>query len=291
MKVKSLLLVALLSLTAVFYPLLSAGESGDKVEKIELNQSNLVILRGEINSASVATAIKALKKLDSNEGKLHLSLKQQPIYIFVSSPGGEIQAGLELFEAIHGLKRPVHTISSFSASMAFQLVQNAGMRYVLSDAVLLSHRASGGFEGAFGGERPSPVDARYNFWLERLTEMDEQTVKRTKGKQTLEGYRKQYSSDMILTGKQAVEQGYADALVHVSCAPDLDGKSKHATSFMGFRVTYELHKCPLITEIGDVSAEGNSSVLPIGEEVLRQIQNKFIESMSNNYGVLGSAVK
>lgn len=217
------------------------------VKKIVLTSDNTLSLNDAVTGASVAEVITKAKELDSDNLYGAVTGKnREPIYFFLRTPGGSIQAGLEMFEALNGLNRPVNTITSFAASMGFQTVQNLGKRYIVQSGVLMSHRASGGFEGQFGGQKPSPMDSQKNFWEQRLQEMDEKTVERSKGKQTLASYQAQYAPDMWLTGSQAVAQGYADEIVQVQCDSSLAGTTTKSVNFMGLiNINYDLDNCPL----------------------------------------------
>jgi ATP-dependent Clp protease, protease subunit len=262
-------LIGLIALTV--YPAISNGKSEKSDNRLVFSDNNLVVLNTEINDQTVAATIQKLRQIDSCF--LH---KNDPIYLWLYSPGGSIQAGLELKEAASGLCRPVHTVTLFSASMAFQLVQQLGTRDILANGVLMSHRAAGGFEGSFGGQSPSQLDSRYALWLKRTQEMDEQTVKRTHGKQTLQSYRKQYDNEMWITGLQAVEQGYADEIVTISCNSSLNGTIPHEVEFLGAVITYETSKCPIITGPLNVKVtmpgdKGNSIII-------NDIKEKFLAS-------------
>lgn len=259
-------LVALSAIVA--YPLVSAGKS-DNPNRIVLTSSNTVSLNGEINGDSVAATIQALQKLDNGSKK--------PIYLFIYSPGGSIQDGFELIEAAKGMDRPVDAIVMFGASMAFQLTQSLHSRNILKNGVLMSHRASGGFEGQFGGQAPSQIDSRYSFWLQRLKELDEQTVSRTKGKQTLQSYQESYKNEAWYTGSQAVEQGYADAIVTVHCDKSLNGTDAHHVDFMGMSVSYETSKCPLITAPLNVKVGDNTKNDP---RLVEEVEQKFVDSLN-----------
>ena len=251
------------------YPTYSAGDDG-KAKNIVLSSDNLVVLNGEINDESVAKVSSSLLALDRKTTKFG---KQKPINLYIYSPGGNIQSGLELIELAKGLKRPVNTITMFAASMAFQTVQNLGERNILKNGLLMSHRAAGGMEGSFGGLAPSQLDKRYAFWLQRIKELDEQTVARTNGKQTMEKYLASYANEMWITGNQAVQEGYADSVVTVTCDESLNGVESHETNFMGFSVHYDTSKCPLVTGLLNVKLDQpggdatNSN--PILEEVVK----------------------
>jgi len=265
--------VGLMAFAAVVaYPLVSTGKTDSKADKITLNKNNTVILNGEIDDASAATTIKSLMELDSGTFG-----KKKPIYLFVYSPGGSIQAGLELIEAAKGLDRQVDTITMFAASMAFQTVQNLGERLILKNGVLMSHRAAGGFEGNFGGQFPSQIDSRYSFWLHRLQELDEKTVERTNGKQTLQTYQDAYKNEAWWTGSQSLQFGYADRIVTLKCDDSLSGTDVHHVSFMGIPVQYETSKCPLITAPMNVKIEEQAKKM-VTDENAEQIKKKFLES-------------
>jgi ATP-dependent Clp protease, protease subunit len=207
---------------------------------ITLTNKNTVSLSGPIEGRLVAKVFSENQDLDTeNENK-------DPIYLFLNTPGGSIQAGFELIDNTKQINRPVHTITKFSASMGFQIVQNLGDRYILGNGVMMSHEAHGGFEGSFSHGK-SQLDSIYNFWLKRIEELDLVTVSRTKGKQTLDSYRKAYSKDLWLTARQAVSQGYSDSIVGVKCAPSLRGTRVEIENLFIGRVAIKFSLCPLIT--------------------------------------------
>lgn len=263
------LIVGLVVISALLaYPFDSIVNASDH-NRIVLTADNTVNLNGEINEQSVATAIQALQKLDSK------NKSNKPIYLFIYSPGGDIQAGFELIEAAKGLNRPVNTITMFGASMAFQTVQNLGQRLVLKNGALMSHRAAGEFQGYFGGQTPSQLDSRYGFWVQRTKELDEQTVNRTNGKQTMASYQKQYSEETWLTGSQSVEEGYADNVVTVRCDNSLKGTETKTGNFMGIEFTYEISNCPLITAPLNVKISDKAKNDP---RLVEEIKAKFLDS-------------
>ncbi len=218
-----------------------------QAKEIVLTQDNSVVLNGEVSGRSVSKLIGEIKKLDAE-------LKNgYPIYLFLNTPGGSIQAGLELFEFVKGVNRPVHTITLFAASMGFQTVQHFGTRYILEYGVLMSHKASGGFQGEFGGES-SQIDSQYGLWLRRLKMMDQKTVERTKGKKTLQKYQAEYDNELWLNGEEAVKNGYADEVVTVKCSAGLQGEKEEQVNFMGMRFVVKFDKCPIRTGPVSVAA-------------------------------------
>ena len=231
-----------------------------QAKELVLSQDNTLVLRGAVQPSSTAELMEEATKLDAN-------LKSgYPIYLFLYTPGGSIQAGLELIEFLKGLNRPVHTISLFSASMGWQIQQHLGIRYVMNYSVTMSHKARGGFEGSFGGGI-SQLDARYGLWLRRVDLMDRVTVERTKGKQTLSSYRAAYAHELWLNGSEAVKLGYADELIMVKCDSTLQGTSDTTIDLGFFKIIASFPKCPSKTAPLDVKASlfTNKGEMDLGE--------------------------
>jgi len=266
---KILFLISVLLLTFS----LSAKESTVPTKEIVLSADNTLTLADSFNGSSVAQLIQQASNLDS-------SLKSgYPIYLFLYTPGGSIQAGLELYDFLAGLNRPVHTITLFAASMGFQTVQHLGTRYITRYGVLMSHKARGGFQGEFGGG-DSQLDARYGMWLRRINMLDGETVSRTNGKQTLKSYRDAYSSELWLNGKEAVEQGYADAVAVVKCDTSLRGSEEQVFSNGFFSVKAKISKCPL-----------NTNPLSVGANIITNKGEMELEKFISEGGKFGSSCR
>lgn len=217
-------------------------------KEVVLTKDNTLVLNTAFTSESVSDLMGKAMRMDAE-------LKSgYPIYLFLDTPGGSIQAGLELIEFFKGINRPVHTVTLFAASMGWQLAQHLGNRYILQYGVLMSHKAYGGFRGEFGGEG-SQLDSRYSLWLRRLAMMDNQTVARTNGKKTLKQYQSEYDNELWLNGEEAVKSGYADELVSVKCSASLSGNEKKDVEYEGFKMVFVFDKCPIRTGPVDVRAE------------------------------------
>lgn len=272
---KSAVVVTLL-VGALLFPLSSLNKSSND-NQVVLSKDNMVVLSGEIDgemSGAVISQAKTLGNKRFSNGK--------PVYLFMNTPGGSIQTGLEMIESLKGLDRPVSTVSLFAASMGFQVVQNLGERLVLKNGVLMSHRAAGEFSGSFGGQRPSQMDNRYNLWLTRLTELDEDVVNRTNGKQTIDSYQKAYANELWLTGSQAVKEGYADRIVSVRCDSSLDGVTTHTIKIFGLKIDFDIDNCPMNTSPMNirVSSPDDSEVSP---ERAKEAEARFTEQFLHRH--------
>lgn len=277
MKKMNKLVVGLLAVvTVALVPLMSASKDNSS-DTLVLNQGNLLVLNEEVSGDSVGALIVKAKDLDNKLNKSFGSDKT-PLYLYLNTPGGSVESGLQLIEALKGLGRPVHTITSFAASMGFQIAENLDNRYILKSGILMSHRAAGQFQGSFGGTNPSQLDQRVHLWVQVTKEMDQITVSRTNGKQTLESYQKAYANELWMTGQESIEGGYADAIVKVKCDKSLSGTTEHRTEFMGIPVSYELDNCPINTAPLNIKV---GSVPGMTTEYANSIKTQFL----SNYGM------
>ncbi len=226
---------------------LSVANARTGTKEIVLTKDNTLVLNQAFTSGSVADLMGQAKALDAALDSGY------PIYLFLNTPGGSIQAGLELIEFFKGVNRPVHTVSLFAASMGWQLLQNLGDRYILEYGVIMSHKASGGFRGSFGGDS-SQLDSRYGLWLRRLNMLDRKTVERTNGKKTLKQYQSEYDNELWLNGAEAVAEGYADEVVSIKCGAGLDGTNSKIVRGFGFNLKVSFDNCPIRTAPVSISA-------------------------------------
>ena len=232
-----------------FFTLTSCNAKSKDV--ITLSKDNTLVLNTEVDGSSVSKLMLQAALLDENlpDG--------EAIYLVLNTPGGSIVDGMELIQNLKALGRPIHTITLFAASMGFQIAQGLNDRLILQTGELMSHPAStggGGFGGQFGGNEPSQLTNRYNSWLQKINELDMLTVKRTKGKQTLESYKKSYDNELWISGQKAVDAGYADKVVQAKCDKELNsGSVSQQFSFFGMTINVTFSTCPLITGPLDVA--------------------------------------
>ncbi|MBT2375431.1 ATP-dependent Clp protease proteolytic subunit [Pseudomonas fluorescens] len=84
--------------------------------------------------------------------QLHIlaSINEDPIYVFINSPGGHVESGDMIFDAIRFISPPVVMIGSGSVASAGALIYAAAKkenRYSLPNTRFLLHQPSGGIQG------------------------------------------------------------------------------------------------------------------------------------------------
>lgn len=227
-----------------------------KRDKIVLSKSSTLVLNGPVTGPSIA---------DLSDAALQMSNKLpagQPIYLVLNSPGGEVQTGSEFIQLMRNIGRPVHTITLFGASMAFQIAEQLGTRYVVEDGTLMSHRIKGGVEGEFPGQ----VVNRMNYTLQWSGNMDERIAKRAGI--TVEKYQEMINDEYWCAGKGCLADNFADKIADVGCDNSMTGHhTVHLNpmeAIMGGQfmlggppdITVTYSDCPLITSPLSTSASG-----------------------------------
>jgi ATP-dependent Clp protease protease subunit len=105
---------------------------------------NRIIFLGTPINQEVANVIVAQILYLASEGP------GQPIHLYINSPGGEVYAGLAMYDAMQMVEAPVYTYAvGVTASMATGLLAAGapGHRYALAHATIHQHPTSSGMRG------------------------------------------------------------------------------------------------------------------------------------------------
>ncbi len=108
----------------------------------KLLKTRSILLSGEINKESADQVIKQLLVLDG-EG-------EEPIKLFINSPGGDVDAGLAIYDMVRFIKAPVTMIGMglvASAAVLVLLAVPAERRVGLPNSTYLIHQPMSGMRG------------------------------------------------------------------------------------------------------------------------------------------------
>jgi len=133
----------------------------------------------------------------------------EPIHMYISSPGGSVMAGLAILDTMNLINAPVHTYAmGMVASMAailFTCGEN-GYRYILPNAEVMIHQPLGGTQG-----QASDIEIQANHIINLKKRLYKILSKATgKHVKTIE---KESDRDNYFEANDAIKFGLADVIL------------------------------------------------------------------------------
>ena len=179
-----------------------------------LLRDRVIMLDTEVSEHSASLIVAQMLFLESEN-------PDKDISFYINSPGGDVTAGLAIYDTMQFIKCDVQTIVlGQAASMGSMLAQAgaAGKRMVLPEARTMIHRVSSGTPGTRGSvhvqdlqfedsKRAFEESVRIN---KRLTEL---YVKHNSANKTYEELYETMKFDTFLSAQQAVDFGLADKII------------------------------------------------------------------------------
>src|SRR5205823_10997479 len=141
---------------------------------------------------------------------LHLESEdpEKDISLYVNSPGGQVYAGLAIYDTMQSIKPDVQTTCvGIAMSMGALILTGGtpGKRFALPNSRILIHQPSGGFEGP-----AADIEIHAREVLDLRHRLDEIYAKHTN--KPLEQVRADMERDRYMSPEQAVEYGLIDAV-------------------------------------------------------------------------------
>lgn len=233
-----------------------------RVNPITLNEKNSIVLRGQINDQSVAKISYEILRHDLDE-----------FYLYISSPGGSVFAGMQLINIIKNSGKKIHCIASVAASMAFVILQACETRYIMESSILMQHVASYGVKG----NAPNNM-SMVKFIEGALLDIDRMQASRIG--MSVNDFRKKTRNDWWFFGANAVKEKVADKIASVTCDKDLTNSTYTENirfAFFSFDVTWS--KCPLIEEPLEIKTSNTSPKKNIETDKDEKIYNSFLKTI------------
>ncbi len=164
-----------------------------------LLSKRMLCLAGAIGFQNVFEAQTLLLALDS--------LSHEPIKIFISSPGGDVDSTFMFYDTMRLLQSPVYTIGRYAASAAVLILAAGKKRYLLPHSKTMLHLIWGQAQGDLRDWEIQRTEmVRYqDAMVDALIECGAQRSK----KQILQDI----DRDFWLTPEEAMEYGLADKII------------------------------------------------------------------------------
>jgi len=169
-----------------------------------LMKERVVFFSGEVEENMTNILVAQLLFLEAEN-------PNEPINMYIKSPGGSVYDGLAVYDVMQYIKCPVHTyVTGWAASMGSFIAQagEPGHRYLLPRAMTMIHQPSSGTRGKVSDME---IDLKEGIRLKK--EMTELYVKHNSRGVTYDQFRELLDRDKWLTAPEALELGLADHIV------------------------------------------------------------------------------
>jgi len=175
-----------------------------------LLRERIVFLSDEVNDHIASLITAQLLFLEAED-------PDKDIYLYINSPGGSVTAGLAIYDTMQYIRPAVSTLClGQAASMgAILLAAGAkGKRYALPHSRIMIHQPFGGVQGP-----ASDIDIQAREILRIRQEINEILAKHTG--QDIGTIQQHTDRDRFMTGKDAVEFGLVDEVIHSRPRPSV----------------------------------------------------------------------
>jgi ATP-dependent Clp protease, protease subunit len=180
------------------------SHDGERVYDIysRLLKDRIIFLGGEIVPETANLVVAQLLHLSSRD-------TDQPIKLYINSPGGHVSAGMAIYDTMQHVKCEVSTICvGLAASMGAMLLAGGakGKRFALPHAEILIHQVMGGTQGQASDVE---IDAKQILKSKHL--LNELLAKHTG--QTIKKIEHDSDRDYYMDAKEAKNYGLIDRIL------------------------------------------------------------------------------
>jgi ATP-dependent Clp protease protease subunit len=168
-----------------------------------LLKERIIILGTPINDQIANLTVAQLLWLASEDSS-------KPIRMYINSPGGQVYAGMAIYDTMQQVECPVSTVAvGFTASFGTILLAagTKGMRYALPNATIHLHQPLGGARG-----QASDIAIQAQEILRLRTDLNNILSQHTG--QTIERIQKDTDRDLYMTAAQARDYGLVDEVLN-----------------------------------------------------------------------------
>lgn len=178
----------------------------------DLKQRKL-FLNVDVDQLSVADIVKHIMQFNKEDKNVAVE-NRQPILLYVTSNGGEVDSGFELIDIILSSKTPVYTVNlGYQYSMGFLIGLAGHKRYATKNAKFLMHDGSN-FVYNSGAKAQDQME-----FQKRVEERVKQYIL-SRSELTSEEYDSKLRVEWYLFADEAKKKGFVDYIIGDDC--DID---------------------------------------------------------------------
>jgi len=167
----------------------------------------------DVEQLSVADIVKHIMQYNKEDKGIDPK-DRQPILLYVTSNGGEVDSGFELIDIIQNSKTPVHTINlGYQYSMGFLIGLAGHKRFATQNAKFLMHDGSN-FVYNSGAKAQDQME-----FQKKVEERVKQYIL-SRSKLTSEEYDSKLRVEWYLFASEAKDKGFVDYIIGEDC--DID---------------------------------------------------------------------
>jgi ATP-dependent Clp protease, protease subunit len=174
-----------------------------------LLRNRLVFLGTPINDQVANLIVAQLLFLNQED-------REAPINMYINSPGGQVYAGLAIYDAMQMISNPISTVAvGVTASFGTVLLAagTKGQRYALPHATIHLHQPLGGAQG-----QVTDIEIQAKEFLRLRTKLNEILVHHTG--QPTETIERDTERDFWMDSKMAVDYGIVDQVLDAQTKPE-----------------------------------------------------------------------
>jgi ATP-dependent Clp protease protease subunit len=141
---------------------------------------------------------------------LNAESPDEPIQLYINSPGGSVYDGLAIKDVMHNISAPVNTVGiGICMSMgAYLLAAGTGERRVMENCRIMVHSVS---SGTYGNFHDMKIDFEETKFLQDRLVKDLSDF--TRGKTSEAKMKKLMERDRYMSAEQAIDCGLVDSIV------------------------------------------------------------------------------
>jgi len=179
------------------------GERSFDIFSRLLNE-RIVFINGPIHTEMAHIIVAQILHLESSDS-------EKDVHVYVNSPGGEITAGMAIYDVMQFVKPDVCTyVMGQACSMGSFLAQagHPGKRYMLPHSRHMIHQPSGGARGM-----QSDIEIQYKEITQMKTMLTKLYVEHNTAGKTYADFERDMDRDTFMSAEEALAYGLVDKIV------------------------------------------------------------------------------